>query len=400
MSIVSDRLSPIKPSPTLAVTQKAAELKAAGRDVIGLGAGQPDFDTPDHIKAAAKVALDEGDTKYTAVPGKIELREAICSKFKKDNDLAYTPGDITVSSGGKQIIFNAMMASINPGDEVVIPAPYWVSYPSITLMAGGTPVPVACPAETGFKISPEKLDEAITPRTKWLIFNSPSNPSGAAYTRSEIQALAEVLRRHPQVWVLSDDIYEYIVYGKFEFSTMAQVAPDLKARTLTVNGLSKAYAMTGWRLGYAAGPAQLIKAMNKIQSQSTTHATAFAQAGGVAALNGPRDFIAERNAVFAERRALITAEVNKAEGLSVHAGEGAFYIYPSCAGCIGKETPEGREIETDSDFVTALLESHGVATVPGAAFGLSPYFRISYATSTEALCEAASRIQSFCASLK
>ncbi|MGB0682048.1 MAG: pyridoxal phosphate-dependent aminotransferase [Magnetovibrionaceae bacterium] len=399
MAFLADRLSNIKPSPTIAVTTKAAELKAAGKDVIGLGAGEPDFDTPDHIKTAAKEAIAAGKTKYTAVPGVIELRKAICDKLKRDNDLTYTPDQITVGCGGKQTIYNAFVATLNPGDEVIIPAPYWVSYPDITLLCEGTPVFIECTADEGFKLTAEKLEAAITPKTKWLVLNSPSNPTGAAYSKDDLKALADVLVKHPHVWIMTDDMYEYILYDGFEFATIAQVEPQLFDRTLTLNGVSKAYAMTGWRVGYAAGPVDLIKAMNKVQSQSSTHTSSVAQWASVAAIEGPMDFLSERNATFKERRDLVVEMLNAAEGLSCPVPEGAFYVYPSCAGCIGKTTPEGKRIETDEDFVTALLETEGVAAVHGAAFGLSPHFRVSYATATESLKEACTRIQRFCASL-
>jgi len=400
MAFIADRLSRIKPSPTIAVSTKAAELKAAGMDVIGLGAGEPDFDTPDHIKAAAKAAIDAGATKYTAVAGTLELRQAICAKLKRDNGLDYTPNQIQVACGGKQNIYNAMIATVNPGDEVIIPAPYWVSYPDITLLAEGTPVMVDCTAETNFKMTPEALEAAITPKTKWLILNSPSNPTGAAYTRAEMKALTDVLLKHEQVWVMTDDMYELIVYDDFEFVTPAQVEPRLYDRTLTLNGVSKAYAMTGWRVGYAAGPEDVIKAMNKVQSQSTTHTSSISQAAAVAALNGDHSFIKGNNETFKGRRDLVVKMLNEAEGLICPTPEGAFYVYPSCAGCIGKTTPDGKVIETDGDFVTYLLEAEGVAAVQGTAFGLSPYFRVSYATSNELLTEACTRIQRACAALK
>jgi len=400
MSFLAQRLGRIKPSPTIAVTQKANELKAAGRDVIGLGAGEPDFDTPAHICDAAKAAMDAGHTRYTAVAGILPLREAISEKHKRDNNLDYTPDQITVGTGGKQTIYNAMVATLDPGDEVIIPAPYWVSYPDIALLCEGTPVFVECPAETGFKLRAEDLEAAITPKSKWLILNSPSNPSGAAYTRSEMKAITDVLLRHPHVWVMTDDMYEHVVYDGFEFCTPAEVEPGLYDRTLTLNGVSKAYCMTGWRIGWAAGPAEVIKAMNKVQSQSTTHATSIAQHAAVAALNGPQDFIAEHNAVFKERRDLVVSMLNQATGLHCPTPEGAFYVYPSCAGTIGKTTPDGNTIATDDDFVTYILEAEGVAAVQGSAFGLSPYFRVSYATSTEALTEACARIQRACAALK
>ncbi len=399
MAFLSRRLGRIKPSPTIAVTQKAAELKAQGRDVIGLGAGEPDFDTPDHIKEAAKAAIDKGQTKYTAVAGTLELRQAICAKFKRDNGLDYTPEQITVGCGGKQTIFNALMATLDPGDEVVIPAPYWVSYPDIVELAHGHPVIVPCPAEAGFKLRAEDLDRAITSKTKWLILNSPSNPTGAAYTRAEMKEITDVLLRHPQVWVMPDDMYEHVVYDGFEFTTPAQVEPKLYERTLTLNGCSKAYCMTGWRVGYAAGPAALVKGMNNLQSQSTTHTCSISQAAAVAALNGPQDFIARNNEVFKQRRDLVVSMLNQATGLSCHTPEGAFYVYPSCAGAMGKTTPDGKKIESDDDFVTYLLEAEGVAAVQGSAFGLSPYFRISYATSTDLLKEACTRIQRACDAL-
>ena len=399
MPFIADRLSLIQPSPTIAISTKARELKAAGRDVIGLAAGEPDFDTPDHIKEAAKAAMDRGETRYTAVAGTPELRQAIVDKLKRDNGLDYSPDQISVGCGGKQNIYNALMATLNPGDEVIIPAPYWVSYPDITLLAEGKPVIVDCPAEAGFKMRPEDLEAAITPKTKWLILNSPSNPTGAAYSRDDLKGLTDVLLRHPHVWVMTDDMYEYLVYDGFEFATPAQVEPALMDRTLTLNGVSKAYCMTGWRVGYAAGPLELIKAMNKIQSQSTTHTASISQAAAVAALNGPRDFIAANNAVFVERRDLVVKMLNEAEGITCHKPEGAFYVYPSCAGMLGKKTPDGNVLETDGDVVTYLLDSEGVAAVHGEAFGLSPHFRVSYATSTELLKEACTRIQRACAAL-
>ena len=400
MAFIADRLSRIKPSPTIAVTTKAAELKAAGVDVIGLGAGEPDFDTPDNIKDAAKAALDAGKTKYTPVAGTPELRKAIVAKFKRENDLEYTIDEITVGCGGKQTLFNALFATLNPGDEVIIPAPYWVSYPDMTLMAEGVPVVVECQEENDFKITAAELEAAITPKTKWVVLNSPSNPTGAAYSRAELRAIADVLLKHENVWVMSDDMYEHLVYDDFEFTTIAQVEPKLKSRTLTCNGVSKSYAMTGWRLGYAAGPVELIKAINKVQSQSSTHTSSISQAASVEALNGPQDFLKERAEVFKERRDLVVKAMNECEGLTCKKPEGAFYVYPSCAGTIGKKTPDGKVIETDTDFVTYLLESEGVAAVQGSAFGLAPYFRISYATSTEALTEACARIKRACAALK
>jgi aspartate aminotransferase len=399
-SFLAPRLSAVKPSPTMAVTAKAAELKAAGRDVIGLGAGEPDFDTPDHIKDAAIAAMKAGQTKYTAVDGTPALKQAICDKFKRENGLDYKPNQISVGAGGKQVIFNAIMATVGKGDEVIIPAPYWVSYPDIVNLADGTPVIVNCPAENGFKLKPADLEKAITPKTKWLILNSPSNPTGAAYTRDEMQALTDVLVKHPQVWILSDDMYEHLLYDGFEFCTPAQVEPRLYDRTLTVNGVSKAYSMTGWRIGYAAGPADLIKAMSGVQGHSTTNPSSISQAAAVAALNGPQEFLAGWVKSFADRRDMVVARLNAIPGLSCPTPNGAFYVYPSCAGVIGKTTPDGKTIRTDADFATALLESEGVAVVHGEAFGLSPFFRISYATSEKALAEACTRIERFCASLQ
>lgn len=399
MPFLAQRLGRIKPSPTIAVTQKANELKAAGRDVIGLGAGEPDFDTPEHIREAAKAAMDRGETRYTAVPGTPELRKAIADKLKRDNGLDYTVDQISVGCGGKQTIYNAIMATVDPGDEVIIPAPFWVSYPDIVLLAEGKPVTIDCPAEAGFKLRPEDLEAAITDRTKWLIMNSPSNPTGAGYTAEDLRALAAVLERHPQVWVMTDDMYEFLVYDDFEITTMAQAAPQLKDRVLTLNGVSKAYCMTGWRVGYAAGPDEIIKAMNKIQSQSTSHTSSVSQAAALAALNGPHDFIHANNRVFKERRDLVVSMLNQATGIDCPTPQGAFYVYPSCAGLIGKKTPDGKTIESDEDFVTYLLESEGVAAVHGAAFGLSPHFRVSYATATELLEEACGRIQRACAAL-
>jgi aspartate aminotransferase len=399
MPFIADRLSAIKPSPTIAVTQKAAELKAEGRDVIGLGAGEPDFDTPDNVKAAAKAAIDRGETKYTAPAGTPALRRAIVDKFKRENGLEYTVDQITVGVGGKGVIFNAFMATINPGDEVIVPAPYWVSYPDIALMFGGVPVFVPCPEESGFKLRPEDLEKAITDKTKWLVLNSPSNPTGAAYSRDEMKALTDVLMRHPHVWVMTDDMYEHLVYDGFVFCTPAEVEPGLYGRTLTMNGVSKAYAMTGWRVGYAAGPVALIKAMNMIQSQSVTHTSSISQAAAVEALNGPQDFIPKNAEIFKQRRDMVVRLLNECPGLTCKTPEGAFYVYPSCAGVIGKKTPSGTVIATDTDFVSALLEAEGVATVQGKAFGLEPYFRISYATSNEALEKACARIKRFCETL-
>ncbi len=399
MSFFSEALGRIKPSATLAVSQKARELKAAGRDVISLSAGEPDFDTPDNIKHAAIEALRRGETKYTAVDGIPELKDAIIEKFRRDNGLEYAREQVIVGVGGKQVLYNALMATINPGDEVVIPAPYWVSYPDMVLLAGGRPVIVETSAEDGYKMRPEALEAAITEKTKWLIFNSPSNPSGAAYSAEELKELTEVLKRHEHVWIMSDDMYEHLVYDDFVFATPAQVEPALHERTLTVNGVSKAYAMTGWRIGYAGGPAALIKAMAKLQSQSTSNPCSIAQWAAVEALTGPQDFIHEARKVYQQRRDLVVEMLNTAEGISCHKPEGAFYVYPSIAGLIGRKTPDGKVIETDEDFVTALLEAEGVAAVHGAAFGTSPNFRVSYATSTEALKEACARIQRFCAVL-
>ena len=399
MAFIAERLSAIKPSPTISVSQKARELKIAGQDVISLGAGEPDFDTPPHIIEAAKKALDDGYTRYTSVNGIPELQEAIVAKFKRENDLDYSADQVHVSCGGKSVIFNAMMASVDPGDEIIIPAPYWVSYPAIPLFFGGKPVIVDCPAENGFKMTGEQLEAAITPKTKWLIMNSPSNPSGAGYTHDDLKELSDVLVCHDHVWVFTDDIYERLIYDNFKFTAMARVEPGLKDRILTMNGMSKAYCMTGWRLGYAAGPVELIKAMTKIQSQSISHTAAISQVASVAALNGPQDFIAENNKVFKNRRDLVVSMLNQASGLSCPTPEGAFYVYPSCAGTIGKKTPNGNTISNDEDFVTYILESEGVAAVHGEAFGLSPYFRISYATATELLEEACQRIQRACAAL-
>ncbi len=399
MSVIAERLSRIKPSPTIAVSQKARELKAAGRDVISLGVGEPDFDTPDNIKAAGIAAIQRGDTKYTAVDGTAELKAAISAKFRRENGLDYAPDQITVGTGGKQVIFNALMATLDPGDEVIIPAPYWVSYPDMAILAEGKPVIVPCGQNNLFKMQAEDLEAAITPKTKWLILNSPSNPTGAAYTRDQMKALTDVLKRHNHVWVLTDDIYEHLVYDGFEFTTPAQVEPALYERTLTMNGVSKAYCMTGWRIGFGGGPKELIKAMAKVQSQSTTNPSSISQAAAVEALNGPQDFIAEHNEVFKERRDLVAERMNTCPGLHCHKPEGAFYVYPSCAGAIGKKTPDGKTIETDEDFVTYLLETEGVSAVHGEAFGLSPYFRISYATATEVLEEACDRIQRACEKL-
>lgn len=399
MGILADSLARVKPSPTIAVSTKAAELKAAGQNVIGLGAGEPDFDTPDNIKQAAIEAINAGKTKYTAPDGIPELKQAIVDKFERENGISYQPSEISVACGGKHIIYNAIMATINPGDEVLIPAPYWVSYPDITLLAGGTPVSLEAGADAGFKLTPEQLDAAITDKTKWLIFNSPSNPTGAAYTAEEIKGLTDVLLKHPHVWILADDIYEHLTYGDFEFKSVVAVEPKLKDRTLTMNGVAKAYAMTGWRIGYAGGPVELISAMRKVQSQSTSNPCSISQWASVEALNGSQDFMNERRDAFAKRRDLVVNLLNQAEGIFCPMPEGAFYVYPSIEGCIGKTTKDGTVIKTDEDFVTALLSQEGVAAVHGEAFGLSPYFRASYATSTEALQEACDRIIRFCASL-
>ncbi len=396
----SAALSRVKPSPTLAATQMARELKAAGRDVISLGAGEPDFDTPDFVKEAAIKAIHEGKTKYTAVDGIPELKQAIIGKFKRDNGLVYDLNQINVSPGGKAVLYNALVASLNPGDEVIIPAPYWVSYPDMTLLAGGEPVFIETTQADNFKLKPEALERAITPRTKWFMFNSPSNPTGAAYTRDEIKALTSVLLRHPHVWIMSDDMYEHIVYDGFEFTTPAQVEPALYERTLTVNGASKAYAMTGWRLGYAGGPAPLIKAMSKVMSQSTSNPCSITQYACVAALNGDQSFLIKRNAAFKERRDLVVDMLNDAEGITCAKPEGAFYVYPSCAGTIGKKTPAGAVIANDEDFTSELIQAEGVSAVFGAAFGLAPFFRVSYAASIEDMREACVRIQRFCASLR
>jgi aspartate aminotransferase len=399
MSIIAHRLAAIKPSPTIAVTNLARELKAAGRDVIGLGAGEPDFDTPDHVKEAAIAAIREGQTKYTAVDGTPELKAAVAAKFKRENGLDYRQDEISVGTGGKQIIYNALMASLDPGDEVVIPAPYWVSYPDMVLLAGGTPVFVGCPDQTGFKLRPEDLDAAITPRTKWVILNSPSNPTGAAYTEAELRELTDVLLRHPHVWLLTDDIYEHLVYDGFRFVTPLGVEPALRPRCLTMNGVAKAYAMTGWRIGYAGGPAELIKAMAKVQSQSTSNPCSISQAAAAAALNGPQDFLPGWVATFQHRRDLVVDLLNRAPGLRCHRPEGAFYVYPSCAGVIGRRTPRGEDLADSEGFARYLLEAEGVAVVHGTAFGMDPYLRISYATSTELLEDACRRIIRGCEAL-
>ena len=391
--MLADRLSRIKPSPTVAVTAKANELKAAGHDVIGLGAGEPDFNTPEHIKQAAIKAMADNKTRYTAVDGIAELKQAICDKFKKDNNISCTPDMITVGTGGKQVLYNALMASINPGDEVIIPEPFWVSYPDMVLLAEGTPVIVECGQNKNFKITADALENAITDKTKWVILNSPSNPTGVGYTKTDLEALAEILRKYPHVNIMTDDMYEYLVYDDFKFTTMVEIAPDLQDRTLTCNGVSKAYCMTGWRIGYATGPKPLIKGIAKIQSQSTTNPNTIAQYAALAALNGPVDFLADNNAAFVRRRNFVVSRLNSIDGLQCSMPDGAFYVYPSCAGVIGKKTPDGTLIETDSDYVTYLLEAEGVACVQGTAFGLSPYFRISYATSDTLLDDALNRIE-------
>jgi aspartate aminotransferase len=401
MAFLADRIARIKPSATIAVSDKARALKAAGRNVIGLGAGEPDFDTPENIKEAAIKAIRDGKaSKYTAVDGIPELKAAIARKFKRENELTYKPSQIIVGTGGKQVLYNALIATINAGDEVIIPAPYWVSYPDMVLLAGGEPVALATTMESGFKLKPEALERAITPKTKWIIFNSPSNPTGAAYTRAELKAVTDVLLRHPHVHVMADDMYEHLVYDDFQFFSPAQLEPRLYERTLTVNGVSKAYCMTGWRIGYAGGPEPLIKAMAMIQSQSTSNPTAVAQWAAVEALDGPQDFIPKHNKIFKERRDLCVSMLNQASGIQCPKPEGAFYVYPSCAGTMGKTAPTGKTLATDEDFVTELLEAEGVAVVQGAPFGWSPAFRISYATATSALEEACTRIQRFCGNLQ
>lgn len=400
MSIIADRMSKVKPSATLSLTTKAAELKAAGKDIIGLGAGEPDFDTPEHIREAAKKAIDEGKTRYTPVPGTNELKDAIIDKFNRENGLTYARDQVIASTGGKQVLYNALMVTLNAGDEVIIPAPYWVSYPDMTLLADGTPVIVECGEENAFKITPEQLESAITDKTKWFMLNSPSNPTGSAYTEGEMKALGKVLEKYPHVYIMTDDIYEHLNYDGFEFKTFAQVNPDLYDRTLTINGVSKAYAMTGWRLGYAGGPTSIIKAMSKLQGQSTSNPCSITQAAAAAALNGDQSFLKEWADIFKERRDLVLNALADVDGVSCLVPNGAFYIYANCAGCIGKTTPEGKVIETDEDFVTYLLETVGVAAVHGEAFGLSPYFRISYATSNAALEDACARIAEACGKLE
>jgi len=399
MSIVSNNLKRIKPSPTLAVTQKARELKAAGKDVISLGAGEPDFDTPDNIKQAAIKAINDGDTKYTAVDGTPALKDAIIKKFRRENNLEYQVDQVTVGAGGKHVIYNAMVATLNEGDEVVIPAPYWVSYPDIVLLAGGTPIILECNEKQGFKINASELDKSISRKTKWIILNSPSNPTGACYSEVDIKEIAKVLIKHPHVYILSDDIYEHVAYEGFEFFTIAQIT-ELKERVLTMNGVSKAYSMTGWRIGYAAGPKEIIKAIAKIQSQSTTNPSSISQAAAVEALNGTQDFIKERATSFQERRDFVVKALNKIDGIECLNPDGAFYVFPSCKGLIGKKDSSGKEIKTDTDFVQSLLENSGVAVVQGSAFGLEGFFRISYATSMNNLEKALEKISTFCKSLK
>src|ERR1700751_5005413 len=400
MPFLSAALDRVKPSATIAVTDKARALKAAGRNVIGLGAGEPDFDPPANVKLAAIHAIEAGKTKYTAVDGIPELKDAIIAKFQRENELAYKPNQVICSTGGKQVLYNALMATINPGDEVIIPAPYWVSYPEMVALAGGVPVAIVCTAAHGFKLQAADLERAITPKTKWITLNSPSNPTGAAYTRNELKAITNVLVKHPHVYVMTDDMYEHLVYDDFEFTTPAQIEPRLYERTLTVNGVSTTYCMTGWRIGYAGGPQPLIKAVAMIQSQSTSNPTAVSQGGGVEALDGPQDFIAKHNAIFKEPRDLGVSMLNQARGIQCPKPEGAFYVYPSCAGTIGRTAPTGHKLVTDEDFVSELLEAEGVAVVQGTPFGFGPAFRISYATKTEDVEEACRRIQRFCGNLK
>jgi aspartate aminotransferase len=400
MGIIANRLSAIKPSQTIAISAKARALAAEGKDIIGLSAGEPDFDTPDHVIEAAIAAMRAGETRYTDPDGTPELKAAVARKFKRDNNLDYAPSQVSIATGGKQILYNALMASLDEGDEVVIPAPYWVSYPDMVLLAGGTPVIVPCSQENRFILQPADLEAAITSKTKWIIFNSPSNPTGAGYTHDDLKRITDVLMRHPHVWVMTDDMYEHLVYDDFKFCTPAEVEPGLYDRTLTVNGMSKAFCMTGWRIGYAAGPESLIKGMRTIQSQSTSNPNSIAQAASIAALDGPMEFLTANNEVFKARRDLVVSMLNQAPGINCHTPEGAFYVYPSVAGCIGKSTPSGKVIENDEDFVSELLGAEGVAAVHGAAFGLEPHFRISYATATELLEDACARIQRFCASLR
>ena len=399
MNILASRLNRIQPSPTIAMSIKARELKAEGKNIIELAAGEPDFPTPPHIIKAAEDAMSRGETKYTDPDGTPALKQAICEKFKRDNNLDYVTSQVTIGTGGKQVLYNALMATLNAGDEVIIPAPYWVSYPDMVLLAEGTPKIVECPLDKNFILQPEDLERAITPKTKWIILNSPSNPTGSGYTWEDLKKLTDILLQHPNVWVMTDDMYEHLVYDDFKFCTPAQVEPELYSRTLTVNGMSKAFCMTGWRIGYAAGPENLITAIRKIQSQSTSNPSSISQAASVAALNGPMDFLAKNNYVFKQRRDLVCSMLNQAKGITCPTPDGAFYVYPSCADLIGKKTPDGKMLKTDEDVVTYLLETEGIAAVHGAAFGLSPHFRISYATSTEALEDACQRIQRACSAL-
>ena len=399
MNILASRLNRIQPSPTIAMSIKARELKAEGKNIIELAAGEPDFPTPAHIIKAAEDAMSRGETKYTDPDGTPALKQAICEKFKRDNNLDYVTSQVTIGTGGKQVLYNALMATLNAGDEVIIPAPYWVSYPDMVLLAEGTPKIVECPLDKNFILQPEDLERAITPKTKWIILNSPSNPTGSGYTWEDLKKLTDILIQYPDVWVMTDDMYEHLVYDDFKFCTPAQVEPELYSRTLTVNGMSKAFCMTGWRIGYAAGPENLITAIRKIQSQSTSNPSSISQAASVAALNGPMDFLAKNNYVFKQRRDLVCSMLNQAKGITCPTPDGAFYVYPSCAGLIDKKTPDGKMLKTDEDVVTYLLETEGIAAVHGAAFGLSPHFRISYATSTEALEDACQRIQRACSAL-
>jgi aspartate aminotransferase len=400
MSILAARLDRVRTSPTIAMSAKARELQATGRDIIDLSAGEPDFPTPAHVITAAEEAMARGETKYTDPDGSPALKQAVCDKFKRDNNLNYVPAQITIGTGGKQVLYNALMATLNPGDEVIIPAPYWVSYPDMVLLAEGTPVIVECTQENRFILQPDDLEKAITPKTKWIILNCPSNPTGAAYGWDELKKITDVLMRHPHVWVMTDDMYEHLVYDDFKFCTPAEVEPGLYDRTLTVNGMSKAFCMTGWRIGFAGGPKELIGAIRKIQSQSTSNPSSISQAASVAALYGPMEFLAKNNEVFQDRRDLVCSMLNQAKGLNCPTPEGAFYVYPSCAGLIGKTTPEGKVLENDEDVAVYFLDTEGVAAVHGAAFGLSPHFRISYATATEVLEDACQRIQRACAALK
>ena len=399
MNILASRLNRIQPSPTIAMSIKARELKAEGKDIIELAAGEPDFPTPSHIIEAAEDAMSRGETKYTDPDGTPALKQAVCDKFMRDNNLEYVTRQVTIGTGGKQVLYNALMATLNEGDEVIIPAPYWVSYPDMVLLAEGTPKIVECPLDKNFILQPEDLERAITPKTKWIILNSPSNPTGSGYTWDDMSKITDVLVRHPNIWVMTDDMYEHLVYDDFKFCTPAEVEPELYSRTLTVNGMSKAFCMTGWRIGYAAGPENLITAIRKIQSQSTSNPSSISQAASVAALNGPMDFLAKNNQVFKQRRDLVCSMLNQASGITCPTPDGAFYVYPSCAGLIGKKTPDGKVLQSDEDVVTYFLETEGIAAVHGAAFGLSPHFRISYATSTEALEDACQRIQRACTAL-